>query len=484
MLPIRKISSSRVALTSYYGRIFVDRSEKRVNNLEKWINTRIYAMGADPSNNLVTDMVAGLSFINDEHMPRTYSILSKGFRSFKLNIEQGSFQITLFPKVDTAEYELEKKAKEIDPSYTLLGYDSATGNSIVLDPKDNAFIYNSATAQLQPFGFLQSLGLDPIKAPVEFSTCNIAGAEVPVGAVLGYYVGLAGLCSMLKVSPRRVPAGKRANLQEDEWAMVFEDQTLVFSRKDKLATLVLSGFRDFHRTLSQYPLAEFNHRDVYLMLMEEKKIGARHLREMDLLSQLFVDPITRELLADMKEPLTFRELLVRGSELLLTDWHPQEQDASYMRIKGYERMTGILYGELVKAVRKHNSMPGKARYGVELNPHEVWIAIQQDSAKDQVSDINPIQDLKQQEALTYSGVGGRSSRTMVARTRVFHKTDMGVTSESTVDSSDVAVNAYMSANPKIKNVRGLTERFDIEKDGISSLMSTSAMVSPGAMRDD
>ena len=73
---------------------------------------------------------------------------------------------------------------------------------------------------------------------------------------------------------------------------------------------------------------------------------------------------------------------------------------------------------------------------------------------------------------------------MVARTRVYHRSDMGVTSESTVDSSDVAVNAYMSANPKFNSLRGMADEWSMEEDGLTSLLSTSAMTSIGVLRDD
>ena len=199
---------------------------------------------------------------------------------------------------------------------------------------------------------------------------------------------------------------------------------------------------------------------------------------------MFIDPITRELLVEMGEPTVFTKLLLRASEMLCDDQHPDSQDTRYMRIKGYERFAGAVYAELVRSVRIHNGRPGKHRYGIELNPYAVWIGIQQDPAKDQVSEINPIQNLKETEAVTYSGTGGRGSRSMVKHTRIYHENDMGVISESTVDSSDVAINVFTSADPQFTSLRGTSKPYDPDKQGLTPLLSTSALVSPGSTNDD
>jgi hypothetical protein len=99
-------------------------------------------------------------------------------------------------------------------------------------------------------------------------------------------------------------------------------------------------------------------------------------------------------------------------------------------------------------------------------------------------DINPIQNLKEKEAVTYNGVGGRNSRTMTKHTRAYHVNDMGTISGDTVDSSDVAINTYTSADPQFTSLRGISRRFDMEKMGATPLLSTSALISVGSDHDD
>jgi hypothetical protein len=228
----------------------------------------------------------------------------------------------------------------------------------------------------------------------------------------------------------------------------------------------------------------FDKKDVYLNILESKKISIRYLREIELMYQMFIDPITKEILEEMKEPTTFRGLLMRSCELMLTDHHPDEMDPAFMRRKGYERFAGAAYAEIVRSVRLHKGRIEKARHPIEMNPHSVWMSISQDPSKILVSDINPVENLKQMESVTFGGTGGRSSRSMVKNTRSYHKNDMGTISESTVDSGDVGVNIYTSADPQFTSLRGLTKRYDEKESGPTSLFSTSALLSPGSDQDD
>lgn len=475
-LPIRKIGPSRISLTSYYGKINIERSSRRVNDYYKWITNSIMAQGLDTKNEIVTALVPGNAFGPDMQGPRLFTAIAQVFRAFNLKVGD---------EVYHCSWDATKAARLKMPGAPLVVGKQVDGDkSLLMDLDDNLIIMNNGAFSPGP-RIEEILGLNILRAPVEFAEMKVLAKVVPVGVVLGYLLGLDNLIKLLKpVSMREVPTGKRVNLEGDEWQLVFDDKTYVFSRSEKLVTMILGGWREIGQTTSRYPAEEFNSPDIYFNVFEDAKLGDRTLRELDLLQQMFIDPITRELLREMNEPVVFTKLLMRAGELLCNDEHPSEQDTRYMRIKGYERFAGAVYGELVRSARIHNSRPGKHRYGMELNPYAVWINIQQDPAKDQVSEINPIQNLKEQEAVTYSGTGGRNSRSMVKSTRVYHRNDMGVISESTVDSGDVAINVFTSANPKFNSLRGTADAYSFEKDGASSLLSTSALVSPGSTKDD
>lgn len=490
-LPIRKIHAGRVALTSYYGKVFVDRCSRKVHNYGRWICDQIRSMGIDDTNPLVSNMIPGHVYHNDSKLPRLYTTLSMEFVEFTVLNDRddlgGSYRLYFDYNKRLETFGLgEDNSLEKDGS-VVCGTHS-DGSIVVM--KDDLFFKSSFDSQsktysLTPIADLTYLlHLEDKNVPLDFAEVLVFGQPVPVGVVLAYYSGLSRLVKSLGIEPRIVPTGKRVHLQPHEWAMYFEDETWVFNRKDRMASMVLGGWRDYIKASINYPVHEFDKKDVYLNLLESKQLGARYIREIDLLKQMFIDPITNRLLVKLEEPTTWVGLLTRSCELLLTDEHPSEIDTAYMRIKGYERLAGAVYGELVRGLRVHNARGNKARHKLEHNPYAVWMAIAQDPSKEQVCETNPIQDLKEREAVTYSGTGGRSARTMSKRTRIYHRNEMGTISESTVDSSDVGVNVFTSANPQFNCLEGISNPYEKGKTGNSSLLSTSALVSPASDQDD
>jgi hypothetical protein len=477
-LPIRKISPGTVALTSYYGKTFVSRNTKKVNDYATWLTNRVMEKGLDNSSVDVTDIATSNVFDNQFTGPRTYSILAMTFKS--LSAKGYTFNFDHFKRAALFGQDVLDKL-EVDGSVVVAT--NGKGSFLTMDAND--ILYTAEGDNLRLEGSVEEFfKIDAASAPIEFSEIKIFGVFIPVCFFLAYQLGFDNLLEMLKVSPRKVPAGERVGLDVDEYAIVFNDVTYVFSKDDKLATMILAGFLQYDKTLRKYPAQSLNNPNVYLNILEASGLSARYLREIDLLNNLFIDPITKDLLVEMKEPTTFRGLLVRSSELLLLDKHPDQMDMKYMRIKGYERLAGAVYSELIQSIRGHGARSGKSTRPLEMHPYAVWKRVVQDPSMSLISDINPIQNLKEVEAITFSGTGGRNARSMVRSSREYHKNDMGVISESTVDSGNVAVITYMSADPQFKSLRGTTKPFEGSDIDTTALLSTSALLSPGASNDD
>jgi hypothetical protein len=484
-LPIRKISPNQVALTSYYGKIFVARSEKKVNDYGRWLTDAIMLIGLSDQD-LITDVVTGDAFQPSVAAPKLYTTIAKNFRSFTLRINDKNWKLNFeINRRHLIMGDLSLKDVE-EGGNTLIGM-SEDGDLMVMGRNGALYTVDGSPNgnRLHALSSLEDLiGLRLNKAPIEHAELKVFGKAISLGVVLGYLIGLDNLLKILKVNPRIIPAGQRPSLAADEWSIVFQDETWIFSRDDVLATMILAGWQDHEDSTYNYPAHEFNRKDVYFNLLEDAGLGVRYMRELDLLNQMFVDPITKDLLEQMNEPVEFTKLLLRSGELLTDDQHPYELDPAFMRVKGYERFAGILYSELVRSVRMHGARANKTTAAIDLNPYAVWIAINEDSAKNQNLEINPIQNLKESEAVTFSGVGGRTGRSMVKRNRAYHKNDMGTISEATVDSSDVAINTYTSADPQFNSLRGTSNRYVIGKTGATALFSTAALLSVASDRDD
>ena len=480
--PIRKVAPNRVAITSYYGKFFIYRSRKAVNDYQQWLINEVMSLGFDNSIDVVTDIKTANVFHMDVKAPRSVSALAHQIKEFTLHTkEKESFVFHLdLSKIDE-NFNMEVVKPWIDKGFVPIAISDK--RKIIYYEGDSFYLIQGDA--VKPLGEMEEiLGLDMSGMPAEFVEIKIAGKYVPIGMILAWDYGLTELIKRLKIKTRRVPVGTRTQQQPDEVALVFSDETLLFSKNDRLASLLLGGFQEFRRIIRGFSITDFDQPGVYQNVLDTTGGGTRVLREITLARDMFVDPITKEVLLQLKEPTDFMGILVFATELLMDDMHRPELDMSEMRIKGYERIAGAVYQELVKSMRAHNGKPGKSRYPIEMKPFAIWQSLAEDPSIVVVKDINPIANLKLREEVTFTGAGGRSKDTMTAATREYGKNDIGIISEATKDSGEVGINTYLAPNPQLTNTLGMPVP-PKEKDlAMSSIFSSSVLASPGATRDD
>jgi hypothetical protein len=361
----------------------------------------------------------------------------------------------------------------------IIGYDTEK-NPLIVNKANEFFV--SKKDKLTAVGNVYSvLRLEESNAPVDYAEVSVFSKKIPVGIVLGNKLGFVNLVKLLGAKHRISIGRNTPHLEPNEYAIKFKDKQYIFDRRDSISSMILSGYNSFEKELRKYDAEEFNNKNVYFNLLSSKGMGSLYIRELNLLEDLFVDSITKDLLVSTGQPTTYHGLLLESCAHLTTYGHPDSQDMNYMRVRGYERIPGLVYKEMVAAIRsfKNRNIAGKSR--IEMSPYKIWQTLLEDPAKKMVEDINPIQNLKESEIVTYVGEGGRSKDAMNKESRAYHVNDMGVVSEATVDSSDVGINAYLSANPNFDNMLGISK---VKKDLTpTSLMSTSANLAPGVSHD-
>lgn len=472
-MPIRKIAADRVALTTYYSKLSVARSDRRVDDYGKWLLAQVNLL---VDSGELTKPGYGQVFNQALSTPRAFSALATFYTHFEY---KGNKFIW-----DYAQLVEEFSKKTINASMrdgeVICGRDSQ-GRTLIMDHSDIISVKGTDII----LGTLEELlPMEANKAPVEIATLELMTKKLPMGLVLSYYFGFSKLMRKLKVPHRKVRRGSPLELQPDEFMVRFKDLTLIMPRSEKLAGLVFGSLNAYKNSVVQYNFDEYDSQDVFAAVLDVEGLGIRYFRELKLLKNMYIDPISRELLEEMGEPTEFPELLLRATSLLTTDEHPDKSDAKLRRIRGYERMSGHLYTQIVAGLRTHAAGENNPKSTVDINPIAVQAKINQDPAVTLVDEINPVQNLKEVENLTFGGTGGRSGRTMVRNTRAFHKSEIGLISEGTVDSQDVGVTTFLPPNPKIKSLRGVTEDWEYDPKETSSLASTSSLLSPCSDGDD
>ena len=473
-LPIRKIDPYRVGLTSAYGKLFVSRIARKAYDQYGYINSYI-KKDYIGDKTVVTDITPGKVFNNYAKLPNILSSLSMEFKEVVLK----DYTIIL----DNEKLKTQFKEDVLDEFKSnqlfICGYRNSDNHAIYVDMKNVFYVDNERIGDISAL-----LDIEHSKLPKPFTQVKILGDDLPLGVVLGYYIGLDKLVALRNIPYKVIGANERYHANENDIVLRFEDKKLILTSDREEDHLLFNGFNYFKDFLKTTLISEYNQKFIYLNLIQDKGFTIRHLKELDLLNSLFLDSVTIDVLRDLKEPVEFIPLLLRANELLSTFDHPDINDPSYSRIRGYDRIPSMIYKTLCESIRSHNLGFNKSNK-IELDPYKVWNTITMDNTKKLSEDINPILELKESEIVTLTGGDGLSKGAIPKLLRRYHKNDMGLISEGTVDSSDVAVNSYMTPSAKIKNIRGVVSTSEESLlTNPEKIFSTSVLLAPMAEYDD
>lgn len=474
-LPIRKISPTRVALTSNYSKLFLFRTDRKAFDSYSYLISYIKNEYVNNNSNILK-LIPGNTYDNNIKHPNVYSVLSQNFALVQTKL------YTFMLGVSAADGVLDKEvANEITSKNLLfIGY---TTNKDILVMNNDSLIFNYTKSQELLGDMYDLLEIDTNKIPSQFSMIKVLGDDIPLGVVLSYYIGLDKLLAVTNSQYKLIEASKQYRLTKKEVLIKFLDYKLVIENVTEENKLLFNGFLFFKEFTKRYNLVDFYNKNIYLNMFELRNFNLIHIKELDLLQQLFLDPITIDVLKDMGEPVEYLPLLIRANELLKDLSHPDINDTRYSRIRGYDRIPGLMYRALSESVRKYkfkNSSRGK----IELDPYKVWNYITQDNTVKISEDSNPILDLKEMETVTFTGMDGLNKDATPKNLRNYHRNDIGTISEGTVDSSDVALNIYLAPYANFKTSRGLIGDNKETIKNKSKLFSTSVMLAPMSEYDD
>ena len=470
-LPIRKISHNEVMLNSDYGKLSITRGVNKATDVGYWLRNQLFKLyDNNVIGNLVTrEKAPNLAEIN---LPSDYTLYSRYIKMFNFQDFIFSFNYNTRETLvdDIAKYETDGVVigKKENGNVLIMRYDN-----VVYEFKQDKF------KELGTMDEILSLDID--NKPFEITTIKLFKTRVPLIFMLGYYYGIEQLLAHYNIKfyyeqlNTRVDSNKYLVIKLAEDKLVMERNTIT----DMLFSGLLA-LKDNSKLLRR--LNDKNDYDIIFNLMNYSLLVRNEFKNLD---DLFISPLTLELLQKMKMPLTFRGLLFKSLELLQDDNYQNPKAITGMNFKGYERFSSMLYKEYVNGIREQRNKSEFSKAKISINPYSVIKKLNEDSTTILVNDINPIANLKQYEDVTYLGAGGRNKESLSEKTRGYDDDDIGILSEANKDSGDVGITSFLSASPNITNTLGMVEKLAINNEtSWANILSTSAMIAPFATNDD
>lgn len=496
-LPICKVSPVRVSLASNYNKTVVERNEAKAHSFLAYFQRLINKINDVPEGKtLRVEIEYGAAKIS-QMVAYEYSSIASTYKSLKFVDPKGLFTRLFFDFENRLALVPEKYQKDIQKLETKYGIfcgitqvhiPKGIPSVMFIHPTNIITLYNlENTKEIKRTTFLDMISgmydvtlSNPLS---EWTDIKILDKKFPVGFLLCYQYGLQHVLRYLNVKYSLYEKRKRYTKRTSDIVIPFKDKVLVVPRYPLRNSLIMAGLLMF--STNKYLMEDFEQKDAYYQLLIDKgpQFRTNYLKGIEDTFALFVDPITRDVLEQMNEPTNFKDLLIRATDMLVTEDHYEASSMRNHRLRSYERINAIVYNEMARQFAAYHR---KAGGGIpfSINPNAVLQRILQDQAMVGVEDINPIHEIKVNTGFTYSGMGGRTSQSFVVNDRKYPKDALGIISEATADSQSVAITAIAPADPTVANVRGILEIKDPNELEPTQILSTVSLLMPGATQDD
>jgi hypothetical protein len=478
-LPICKVSPNRVNLSSSFNKTIVERHQSRINSFPTYILRYI----SDLKKAHTVETSYGTGTVGKD-TPYDYAAICGTYA--RIDFLSSATSLVFDYKVRHNQITPENLPTILEEERRYGTYLGADGKTRYYISKDNVVyrISNDGdvveTTIIQLFSELS--GVAPKPVPFEYVDLKIRDANLPIIFVLGYKYGLTKSLEYIGAGYKFVPIGSSTKVTKKEslLSIKFKDGVLYFDRYPLTKSLILSGLRKFDH--SDISFLDMDSEDTYYQILSQNMISTNYIKSIDTFFKFFIDPITESVLRSMGEPTNVRDLLIRATEMLSDTHSIASSSMKNHRLRGYERFASILYNETSRALDMHHSQNN--RRGISINPQAVFQRIVQDPTVMTYDLINPVHDAKMTSAFTYSGQGGRSAESFVVKDRVYPSDGVGIISECTPDSGKVGLNAYMTGDPRISNIRGMYTDVDVEELAPTQVLSNTSLLLPGSTNDD
>jgi hypothetical protein len=312
-----------------------------------------------------------------------------------------------------------------------------------------------------------------------YSRVTIVGRRIPLIVVLGLRYGLKSVLDRYKVDYEFSPT--RRNLSPDEKRRLnvvrFEDGYLYYPAHPIRYTLLLNGLNSFS---ANRPFEDFEKPEAYVEALEGMT-GSRAVAKGILnTASLLIDPITRDILDEMKLPDDFLGLLLHCNTMLETSGHTRPNDVTNYRVRGGEIIASLVYESFSKAYKAYRDSSRAGRPVKITAPREEVIRnLLETPNLDEYSILSPVLEAEKMGSISAKGPNGINDDNAYSREmRAYDKSMIGLLALNTPDSASVGVVRQLTFNPKIMNNRGFLASMSPETISAMGMLSPSEALSP------
>ena len=312
-----------------------------------------------------------------------------------------------------------------------------------------------------------------------FNSATIMAQSIPLISLLGYWEGLTKVMNKAHIdftlTDKKVPA------TPDTAVIRFSDCYL--SYKNTVETqLLMNGILVFDT--KNYTFADFDEQLPYIDYFKKVYGKAAIINALTNAYEFLIDPITAEILKDLKLPEDIVSLSIHASNLLADNDYTSEGKEWLYRVRSNEVIPAILYATISQHYTSFRNSGGKHKLSIPRDS-----VIKQILALQTIEDysvLNPVVEAYKTNIISCKGFRGANlDQAYNEEKRSFDPSMTGIMAMSTSPDANCGINRELTWEPTINNVRGYVECKDTKDLKDTNLFSVSELVTTlGCTRDD
>ena len=482
-LPIVKDRPERVMITTNYNKLFMTRiGQKRSEKLEyiKKIFTKT-DVNAHKRNHANFSYKFGNSLVTNSNY--LTSVEYNDLSSYIYTIDVDDYHLIFDQKklaemidITSTEYneKLSNNSKYDKEKYFPIGYnnnfepllsDFETKKIWLFKNSNYEEINKSISTMLMEYitshldDEVNNFASSNVKAgsSLTYSRIEINNKKVPLILLLSYELGLMNVLDRYHIKYEFTPKNKTVNLLDDISKIKFADGYLFYDNSLMRNTILLSGLSVMDTENINF--IDMNEKEPYLDTYEDLFNSKNAAKGFSNTMNLLVDPITKEVLHELKLPENVFDLLLYANTLLEDLSFHELNDVSQMRIRCAEQVPAMLYKILADSFKLYKDTKN-ARNPVKVSvSKDILIKkLLELKSVENYSSLNPTLELEMLGHASFKGMAGLNmDAAYTKKVRKFSDGMAGVIACATPLGGKVGAVKQLTLNPKITSVYGFID---------------------------
>lgn len=477
VLPIIKVSPDEVIITTNYSKTYISRFGRKINpNIDK---LKKFILKDLPKDDKYFKIISGSNIgVNSKYdSTMEYDELSLSFiiisiKDFSINFNRADVDSYV---EENTKFDIESNLKDNEFS---LGYDKSTNTYFTIFKSDSSVkeysmenkklvktypsIFDLLLIKIKNYNesYYNKLISESISKKYMYSRISILQQKFPLIIMLGFYFGLEKVMERYKIDYEFLDKKKKQTDDEinNENLIVFNDGYLYYNSNLLRNNILMAGLNELNT--KEISFTSLNNREAYYDIFDYL-FGNRQMgKGLNNFLSLFLDPITKEVLSDLKLPTELLDIFLYSNTLLENNYYTNINDMHNYRVRSIEIINGELYKLLADAVKDYKDQykNGRTEARISVRQNQLINNLMESQIVDSYSTLNPVLEIEKLGTTNYKGLSGTNKdNAFTIQMRAYDKSMVGLLGMSSPDSNKIGIVRFLSYDPCIKNTRGIIE---------------------------